>query len=405
MLFSQLASFGQKVANEGKVIDSDTKDPLVLAYIEVDDSGLGVFTNSAGNFSITYPLNSGKISISLKGYETSFLKLDSENIEIIELKKARITKPKKGDYPSDSLRIMISKAIDKIGANYIASNRFYEVFHREFQESTSNKEKPRTELGEELLLVERHPYTEKEKDNFRYIKGRQINTYESGKRNVHEKGSGKTKDLFLRDFVRNPNDFEVVEEGDGERFKLPITQNNLDYYNFKLLEKVYDGKSLAYLIYFGKGKNASLYEGTFLLDSASLSFLEIEARLNKKALRQIVSENFFERVAFKLFARFAGLSMKFKAVQFHMKYDVTNNKSALVYSRFDNLSRTKMKRAGKKEIILISNVDEYFITKEVSEGAYKQFSAPTLKRSKSSNQSVSGDEFWGNYNFIMLDGL
>lgn len=87
MLAAQNHAFAEehKVAITGTVTDKETNEPLMYATVYCVDTNQGTSTNPEGKFNLTLSSLFSKgttLRISLVGYKTEFIKLESENIQV-----------------------------------------------------------------------------------------------------------------------------------------------------------------------------------------------------------------------------------------------------------------------------------------------------------------------------------
>ena len=87
MLAAQSHAFAEehKVAITGTVTDKETNEPLMYATVYCVDTNQGTSTNPEGKFNLTLSSLFSKgttLRISLVGYKTEFIKLESENIQV-----------------------------------------------------------------------------------------------------------------------------------------------------------------------------------------------------------------------------------------------------------------------------------------------------------------------------------
>lgn len=81
--------FGQ-VKISGKVVDSDSKEPLVGVYVVIKSSQMGTVTDLDGNYSIELPDGSGTLVFSYVGYQSQEIPADKKNAINVELIQGKV---------------------------------------------------------------------------------------------------------------------------------------------------------------------------------------------------------------------------------------------------------------------------------------------------------------------------
>ena len=119
---------------KGTVINSENKEPLIFANINLIDSNISTISNSDGNFSlkITDSYKSKKIKISFIGFKTkiidlnSYEKLDkpiSLDVFVSPLSETIIAIPK-------NVKQLVEETLTNYGDNYLENHNVMTAFYR-----------------------------------------------------------------------------------------------------------------------------------------------------------------------------------------------------------------------------------------------------------------------------------
>jgi len=148
---------------KGKIINSENKDPLIFANINLLNSNISTISNSSGDFSIKIPnhFSSKKIKISFIGFKTKTIDLNSFqeqnkpiplDVFISPLNETVISIPKDVDQ-------LVRETLSNSGNNYLTNHNLMTAFYRE----TIKKKRRNVSLSEAVLSIYKSPYEKSQK--------------------------------------------------------------------------------------------------------------------------------------------------------------------------------------------------------------------------------------------------
>ncbi|MBM1106490.1 carboxypeptidase-like regulatory domain-containing protein [Aurantibacter crassamenti] len=163
---------------KGKILDSNSKKPLVFATIALIDSNVSTISNSEGEFSLKIPesVADGKVLVSFLGYASQTLSLSELkangnkillNISITELSEVNIEVPKDAEN-------LVRETLKRKGENYFEDPTLMTAFYRE----TIKKRKRNVSLSEAVVNIYKTPYTSSRRDAVQLYKARKSTDYE-----------------------------------------------------------------------------------------------------------------------------------------------------------------------------------------------------------------------------------
>ncbi len=250
----------------GRVVGSDTNQPLVNASISVEDHSITSITNQDGYFSIRVPSSSRNAQLVIRylGYQNKRVPL----ITLIESPNNHITMSPSPIQLSEVLvvsgdgRDLVKEALLRIPTNYATDPNMMVAFYRESVEKGNNY----ISLVEAVLDVYKASYRSYSNDQARIYIGRKA-TDISPRDTVLLKFQGGISDALMLDVAKNP---EVIFGTEGKEYDFHIEGliniNNKHHYiiNFKPKE----------------GIDEILFRGTIYLDAATLAFARIVFNMN-----------------------------------------------------------------------------------------------------------------------------
>jgi hypothetical protein len=164
----------------GKIIDSETQEPLSYASITVTNSSLGTIANANGAFIIHIPsgaLNSA-LQISMLGYQPFSIpiqKINSNEPLFIQLKPAIAYLPEVVVKDSLTAKQILQKAYDRLTENYSSRPYQLEGFYREIQKADGKY----VSLIEAAVLIESRGMMSKSHDKIKLNQLRRSLGYEN----------------------------------------------------------------------------------------------------------------------------------------------------------------------------------------------------------------------------------
>lgn len=157
---------------KGRIMDSETSDPLTFATIGLKDSNLATISNSEGRFMIKIPrsLTNAMLVFTFIGhenYEVPVASLKSNKSITIRLKPILVDLSELSVFPNDPY-IIINNVLASIPKNYSTESELITAFYRE----TIKKRRQYTALSEAIVEIKKPSYTSHKTEQIRMIKGR-----------------------------------------------------------------------------------------------------------------------------------------------------------------------------------------------------------------------------------------
>ena len=188
----------------GKIVDSETKDPVAFANVYLEGSSIGTVSNLDGEFILKVPLSKGeeRITISFVGYKTQ--ELTPEELKMIKNTIRLVADPipiqeviiKTGD-PVELLR----KAIARIDENYTVNPEMLTGFYRE----TIKQNRNYVAVSEAVLDIYKSSYKNYfDSDRIKVFKGRKSQDVKKMDTILFKLQGGPRTSLLL-DVVKNPS--------------------------------------------------------------------------------------------------------------------------------------------------------------------------------------------------------
>ncbi|MGB5500509.1 MAG: carboxypeptidase-like regulatory domain-containing protein [Maribacter sp.] len=162
---------------KGKVMDADSKKPLVFATLSLEDTNISTISNTEGEFALKVPntMNEGNVLISFLGYKTKLLPLSQFNtnntkiymdISVVQLGEVSLSIPK-------NAADLVRETLKKRGQNYFDDPTLMTAFYRE----TIKKRKRNVSLSEAVVNIYKTPYTSSKRDAVQLYKARKSTDY------------------------------------------------------------------------------------------------------------------------------------------------------------------------------------------------------------------------------------
>lgn len=251
---------------KGRVIGSDTNDPLANASIMVEEMSISSVTNQDGYFSIRVPSSTRNLQLVIRylGYQNRAIPvitlIDSPNNHIlltpspIQLNEVLVV--------SGDGRNLVREALERIPQNYATDPNMMIAFYRESVEKGNNY----ISLVETVLDIYKASYRSYNNDQARIYIGRKA-TDITPRDTVLLKYQGGISDALMVDIAKNP---EIVFGSDGAE------------YNFHIEGLININNKPHYIIDFSPtaGIEEILFRGTIYLDAATLAFARMEFNMN-----------------------------------------------------------------------------------------------------------------------------
>jgi hypothetical protein len=367
---------------EGKVIDYDTKKPVIFANVYLIGSSLGVVTNTEGEFILKVPASDidRKLGISNLGYKSLELSLSElkEDNNIIRLESAAVRIDEVVIRSNDPIEL-IKMALRRIRDNYKTDPEMQIGFYRE----TVRQNRNYVAVAEAVLDVYKASYGNvMDYDRVRIYKGRKSEDVKKMD-TLMFKLQGGPRTSFMLDLVKNP----------GAIF----SEDYIEDYNFTNGGfATIDGRD-NYVIEFNQKENTegALYKGRVFLDTKNLAFSRIEFTFSDKALA--VAENELVR------KKPIDLKVDVLGASYLINYRVLDDKWYLNYVRSELLFKCSWKKkrydatyAAVLEMAVTDRTDNIFKAKYREQSKMTDIFADQVDQYKDEN-------FWGEYNYIKPD--
>lgn len=369
----------------GKVVDSETNNPLVFATVAVSETNVAVITNIDGEFTIKVgeALLGKNLEFSFLGYKSKALPIssfrDNGYKNTITLEAAPIPIKEIIVRPVDPTDI-VYKAIGKINKNYETVPNLMTGFYRE----TIRKNRQYVSIGEAVVEIFKAPYDNDVRfDNARIYKGRKSADVEKMDTVLFKLEGGPLSAIEL-DIVKNT---EAI-----------LTFDAMKYYNYSLSSVIEINGKPHYVISFKQKPSVEmpLFMGDLYIDMETNGITEAEFGFNLED----------KAAASSIFIRKKPLGMEVtpELATYRAKYREQNGKWHFEYAR----AEVKFKVNWKKKLFntYYTTMSEIAITDRTDQEVIKFANKDKLKFSDIFTDKVSAfadKEFWGDYNVIEPD--
>jgi hypothetical protein len=370
---------------KGKVIDAESRAPLVFATVAVKESNVAIVTNIDGEFTLKVgDLSTSKsLEVSFIGYKNKTILLselkENGSKNIIALEAAPIPIKEIVVKPLDPIAI-VEKAISNISKNYENVSNLMTAFYRE----TIRKNRTYVSIGEAVVEVFKSPYNNDIRfDATRIYKGR--------------KGTDVQKmDTVLFKLQGGP--VSVLDLDLAKNTETVLTREAMQNYDYKLTGVVeIDGKP-HYVIDFMQKPSVEnpLFMGSFYIEMDSYAITEAEFGFNLSN----------KEAAQSIFIRKKPLGMKVtpEIATYRTKYREQNGKWHFEYSR----AEVKFKVDWNKKLFntYYTTMSEIAVTDRTDQEVIKFAGKDKVKYNDVFSDKVTAftdKEFWGDYNIIEPD--
>jgi len=370
---------------KGKVVDSESRAPLVFATVAVKESNVAIVTNIDGEFTLKIgdPATSKNLEITFLGYKNKIVLLSDmrENgyKNVIALDPAPIPIKEIIVKPIDPYDIVL-KAIDNIYKNYESVPNLMTAFYRE----TIRKNRTYVSIGEAVVEIFKAPYVNDIRfDGAKIYKGRKSSDVEKMDTVLFKLQGGPVSVLQL-DIAKNT---ESV-----------LTKDAMQYYNYSLTGVIeIDGKP-HYVIDFIQKPSVEipLFMGSLYIEMDSYAITEAEFGFNLSN----------KEAATSIFIRKKPLGMKItpEVATYRTKYREQNGKWHFEYSR----AEVKFKLDWHKKLFntYYTTMSEIAVTDRTDQEVIKFANKDKIRPTDVFSEKVSSftdQKFWGDYNVIEPD--
>jgi hypothetical protein len=367
----------------GKVVDAQTKAPLIFASVTVKESNVGIVTNIDGEFTLKVSPTAASLEVSYLGYKNLSVPLSSlkENgaKNTIEMESAPIPIKEIIVKPIDP-ELIVEKAISNIPANYENVTNLMTGFYRE----TIRKNRTYVSIGEAVVEIFKAPYTSDLRfDGSRIYKGRKSSDVQKMDTVLFKLQGGPVTVLQL-DIAKNTESILTRE-----------AMENYDYMISGVIE--IDGKP-HYIVDFKQKPSVEhpLFMGSLFINMETFGITEAEFGFNLED----------KEAAASIFIRKKPLGMKIypEVATYRTKFREQNGKLHFIYSR----AEVKFKVDWEKKLFhtYYTTMSEIAVTDRTDQEVIKFAKDEKIKYSDVFSEKVSDftdKEFWGDYNVIEPD--
>lgn len=368
----------------GRVIDAESRVPLVFAGISIQGTNVATVTNLDGEFILKVTEEgTGNLEFSYVGYKNKVMPIDEMKTNgdrnIIELETAMIPIREVIVKPMIPEEIM-EQVIDRIDENYPSVPNELTGFYRE----TIKKNRNYVSIGEAVVEVFKAPYQNDLRfDAVRIYKGRKSNDVERMDTVLFKLQGGPSTTLYL-DVVKNPETF--------------LTKEALDQYDLELSSIVVIDDRTNYVINFYQKPSVTtpLYQGRLFIDIETFAVAQAEFAFNLEDKEQAAS----------MFIRKKPLGMKVtpELTSYYVRYREMDGKWYFSHSR----AEVKFKVNWKRRLFNTNytTMSEMAITDRTEEDVVKFASRERMRPSDVFTEEVTAftdPDFWGDYNVIEPD--
>jgi hypothetical protein len=370
---------------KGKVVDSETGNPLVFATVAVMETNVAIVTNIDGEFTLKIgeTVTSKNLEVTFLGYKNKVLPIselkDNGGKNIIELESAPIPIKEIVVKPLDPYEI-VKKAIQSIDKNYESVPNLMTSFYRE----TIRKNRTYVSIGEAVVEIFKAPYfSDARFDGARIYKGRKSSDVQKMDTVLFKLQGGPVSVLQL-DIVKNT---ESV-----------LTREAMEYYNYSISGVIEIDNKPHYVIDFLQkpSMDIPLFMGSLFINMETYGISEVEFGFNL--------EN--KEAAASIFIRKKPVGMKVipEVATYRTKYREQDGKLHFVYSR----AEVKFKVDWTKRLFntYYTTMSEIAVTDRTDKEVIKFAGKEKIKYSDVFTEKVSAfadQEFWGDYNVIEPD--
>lgn len=369
----------------GRVIDTETNQPLIFATVTVHETNIATVTNIEGEFVIKVPNEDKK-----KGLEFSYIGYNPKLVpfsemrengyrNIISLEPARISLQEITVTPI-SPREIVEKAIAAFSTNYTNVPNLMTGFYRE----TIRKGRNYVAIGEAVVEIFKAPYrSDLRLDAIRIYRGRKGTDVTRMDTVLFKLQGGPVTALHL-DLVKYP---EII-----------LTRESIQYYDYVLSNIIMIDDRLHYVVDFAQKPeyDIPLFYGKFFIDAKNYAVKEVEFSLNVSNVEQ----------AQALFIRKKPLGMDVtpEAATYRVIYRESEGKYYFAYSRAEVRFNVNWRR--RLFNTNYTTMSEIAVTDRTTEEVIKFAGRERVRATDVFSDKVSSfsdPDFWGDYNVIEPD--
>jgi hypothetical protein len=367
----------------GKIVDGQTKAPLIFASVTVKESNVGIVTNIDGEFTLKVSPSATNLEVSYLGYKNIIIPIgtlkENGGKNTIEMEAAPIPIKEIIVKPVDP-EAVVERAISNIDINYESVPNLMTAFYRE----TIRKNRSYVSIGEAVVEIFKAPYgSDIRFDGTRIYKGRKSADVEKMDTVLFKLQGGPVTVLQL-DIVKNTESI--------------LTKEAMQYYDYMISGVIeIDGKP-HYIIDFKQKPSVDhpLFMGSFFINMETFAITEAEFGFNLED----------KEAAASIFIRKKPLGMKVypEVATYRTKYRVQDGKLHFIYSR----AEVKFKVDWSKKLFhtYYTTMSEIAVTDRTDQEVIKFGRDEKIKYTDVFSEKVSDftdKQYWGDYNVIEPD--
>ena len=370
---------------KGKVVDAETRNPLVFATVSVMETNVAIVTNIDGEFTLKIgeTVASKNLEVTYLGYKNKIIPIselkDNGGKNIIELEAAPIPIKEIVVKPLDPFEI-VKKAIQNIGKNYEGEPNLMTAFYRE----TIRKNRTYVSIGEAVVEIFKAPYYNDARfDGAKIYKGRKSSDVQKMDTVLFKLQGGPVSVLQL-DIAKNTESI--------------LTKEAMEYYNYSISGVIEIDNKPHYVIDFLQKPSVDipLFMGSLIINMETYGITEVEFGFNLED----------KEAAASIFIRKKPVGMKVipEVATYRTKYREQDGRLHFVYSR----AEVKFKVDWAKRLFntYYTTMSEIAVTDRTDQEVIKFAGKDKIKYSDIFTEKVSAfadPEFWGDYNVIEPD--
>jgi len=370
---------------KGRVVDSETRAPLVFVSVAVKETNVATVTNIDGEFSIkVYETQVSKnLEVSYLGYTNKIVPLDELREDgyrnVIALTPAPIPIKEIIVKPIDP-EFIVRNAIGRIGRNFTNEANLMTAFYRE----TIRKRRTYVSIGEAVVEIFKAPYANDIRfDGARIYKGRKGSDVEKMDTVLFKLQGGPVTMLQL-DLAKNTESI--------------LTIDAMKYYDYSLSTVIEIDGMPHYVIAFKQKAHVDmpLFIGNLYIATDSYALTEAEFGFNLED-KAAASSIFIKKKPL-------GMEVTPEIASYRTKYREQDGKWYFAYSRAEVRFKVNWKR--KLFNTFYTTMSEMAITDRTNEEVIKFAGKEKLRYSDVFSEKVSAftdPAFWGDYNVIEPD--
>jgi len=367
----------------GKILDSETKKPVVFANVMLKGTTIGTVTNADGEFLIKAPANSDiqVLEITHIGYATKLIQLADLEGGKASIMLSSVTIPIEAVTVSygDPVELLLT-AIENIPENYSVDPVMLKAFYRE----TIKQNRNYVGVAEAVLDIYKAEYVNTAgSDRPLIYKGRKSQDVQKMDTVIVKLQGGPYVSLML-DIAKHPRDI--------------LADDLMDQYIFTYggITSVQDRQAMIIKFEPREGVNIPLYRGSIFLDIENLAFIGMDFLLDEGRIDEAAA----------LFIRKKPASMRvdIESANYLVKYRVYEDTWYLSYVRSELNFRCKWEK--KLFSSRYNLMTEMAVTDLDHENVTKYKYSQTSKLSDILSEQVTQFEdpdFWGEDNIIKPD--